>query len=92
MKQYLLNLVFSFDQLLSAILGGHPDETLSQRLGRAHLAGVLWTEPMRFVVDLLFYLIEGLPDHCLRSLSGDSGVREIWNWGGSRDDIKVKEN
>lgn len=89
MIQYFVNLLMGIDQFVSTILGGHPDDTVSQRLGRAHLAGTMWTEPFRLVIDFLVYPFE--PDHCLNSLFGRSNAREIWNWGGSRDDIKVED-
>lgn len=91
MKQYLINLVFTIDQFLSTILGGHPDDTVSQRLGRASLAGNEAAEPFRMAVDLLAFVVSGEINHCVNSLSGKTMAKEIWNWGGSRSDIKVEE-
>jgi hypothetical protein len=34
MRTYLWNLLISFDQFLNTILAGHPDETISARIGR----------------------------------------------------------
>jgi len=89
--QYLVNIIFAIDQFVSTILGGHPDDTLSQRLGRAKCSGVRWTEPFRILVDALAFVLAGETDHCVRSLSGTTSVKELWNWGGSRSDIKVEE-
>lgn len=91
MSQYLLNLAMGIDQFVSTLLGGHPDDTVSQRLGRAHLAGNQKVEPFRIAVDFLARVLVGEIDHCVKSLEGKSSAREIWNWGGSRTMIKVEE-
>lgn len=92
MIQYLINLTMAFDQFLSTVLGGHPDDTVSQRLGRAKVAGYTHTEPLRIAIDFIFYMLLGEDNHCLRSLSGKSMAKEIWNWGGSRDLLKVEDD
>ena len=84
-----MNLIMAVDQFLSTVLGGHPDDTLSQRLGRAHLAGTKWTEPLRIFVDTLAHPFD--KNHCLNSLKGKTNAREVWNWGASRTDIRVEE-
>lgn len=85
-------MIMAFDQFFSAILGGHPDDTMSQRLGRAKVSGggfiVLF---FAGAVDLLAYLLAGENNHCVNSLSGKTMAKEIWNWGGSRDLIKVED-
>lgn len=89
--QYLINLVFAMDQLLSTILGGHPDDTVSQRLGRAVLAGNNKAYPFARAIDFLAWVIAGEEYHCFSSLHGNSSVKEIWNWGGQRSDVNVEE-
>lgn len=37
MKKYLYNILIGIDQLVNALLGGDPDETISSRLGK-HIA------------------------------------------------------
>lgn len=91
MIQYLINVFFGLDQFVSTLLGGHPDDTVSQRLGRAMVAGHKGAEPFRMAVDWIFLLLIGEDNHCLRSLSGTTMVKEIWNWGGSRDLMKVED-
>lgn len=91
MTQYFLNMLFALDQFLSTILGGHPDDTISQRLGRAHMAGVKAAEPFRVTLDWLVLILFGEDNHCLRSLSGRSSVKELWNWGGSRKYMDVED-
>lgn len=92
MIQYLINLLFALDQFFSTILGGHPDDTISQRLGRAYVAGYTRTEPFRIALDWIVFVVFGEDNHCLRSLSGKSNVKELWNWGGSRDLLEVEEH
>ena len=54
--QLFYNLFIAVDQLLNALLLGHPDETLSSRLGRAKgKERYFWVEYLRFFVDLIFY-------------------------------------
>lgn len=89
--QYFLNMLFAIDQFVSTLLGGHPDDTVSQRLGRAHLAGSNIVEPFRMTLDWLVLILFGEDNHCLRSLSGKSSVKELWNWGGSRDLMDVED-
>ena len=81
------------DQFLSTVLGGHPDDTISQRLGRAQLAQKKgMTDFFRRIVDALALLIAGESEHCLKSLSGKTNAKEIWNWGGSRSQIEVDDD
>lgn len=85
-------MLLAFDQFISTVLGGHPDDTVSQRLGRAHVAGYKRTEPFRIAVDFLAYVLVGEDNHCLRSLSGKTMAKEIWNWGGSRNLLNVEDD
>lgn len=85
-QQYTLNFLMAIDQFASTILGGHPDDTISQRLGRAKLAG-----KAGFLlclahdsVNLLAKILVNEKDHCINSLKGKSLAAELWNWGGSR--------
>lgn len=85
-------MAMAVDQFASTVLGGHPDDTVSQRLGRAKLAGggtVVTT--MVTIVDTLALVLVGEKDHCVNSLSGKTNAKELWNWGGSRDQIKVQD-
>lgn len=83
----------AFDQFFSTILGGHPDDTISQRLGRAHLAGVGGiTDKFRRFVDWLAFVVAKEKDHCVNSLSGKTMAKEMWNWGGDRNQIDVDDD
>lgn len=93
MSQYLLNMLMAIDQFASTVLGGHPDDTISQRLGRAIIAGEksVAIKISVSIVDMLAKVLVGERDHCINSLKGKTDAREIWNWGGSRDMVKVDE-
>lgn len=60
--------LIGFDQLLSSMTGGDPDETVSSRLGKSRqkcvlCAGLCW------LLDLID------PDHCARAVELDRGAR-----------------
>lgn len=69
---YVRRLLIAVDQLLNAVLGGWPDETLSSRAWRWELAGVRsW--PRRLIDALLF------PDvnHCRESYESERLGRQL---------------
>jgi hypothetical protein len=89
MMQYVFNQFLAIDQLLNTILMGHPDETLSSRLGRTiGKERYFFVRPLRVTVDLIFYPIE--KDHCLNSVMHLEQMNfrdfdyEVWSW--SHDD------
>jgi len=76
-------------QVLSVLLGGHPDKSLSQRTAEAHLAHSgrntvksRWFKFQMNLIDLLFWNIfwKIEESHCIKSLDGESIAREIWVW------------
>ena len=76
MKRYILNVLIGLDQLLTAIVGGYPDETLSSyawRLERQRKLGGLIFRP---AIDALFSLWEG-PGHCKRSFDDERLRRQM---------------
>jgi hypothetical protein len=92
MRQYALNMLMAVDQFLSTVLGGHPDDTISQRLGRAKVSGGGWVvTSCAGIVDALAFILARESNHCVRSLEGKALARELWNWGGSRDQVKVED-
>lgn len=97
--QYLLNMAMAVDQFASTLLGGHPDDTISQRLGRAKVDArehgrspsiAIWISV--FVVDFLAYLLAREKNHCEASLEGKTRALELWNWGGSRSMSHVEDS
>lgn len=54
--QILFNLFLALDQLLNTLLLGHPDETLSSRLGRTiNKERYFFIKPFRILVDYIFF-------------------------------------
>jgi len=67
MKRYFINLFIGTDQLVNAICGGDPDETISSRIGkRRDGAERFWAK----VVNILFFWEK---DHCTASIEYDEG-------------------
>lgn len=82
---YLFNLLLTIDQALNTVLFGHPDETLSSRLGRTiGKERYFWVKPLRLFIDFLFLPIE--KDHCLNSIMPIEQMNfrkfdyELWSW------------
>lgn len=82
--KFIYNLFVSLDQLLNTILLGHPDETLSSRLGRTiDKEKYIFVRVLRKLVDLLFFWEK---DHCKNSIMPTETIhfrgydREIWKW------------
>ena len=93
MGQYAFNLFFAIDTFASTILGGDPDDTISERLGRAYLARTTLSIPHAAVICIARDIVDGLAlivtlghnkNHCVWSLTGNSGCQEVWSWGGTR--------
>ena len=67
MKRYLLNNLIALDQLVNAVFGGDPDETISSRIGKRR------DGPERFwakMVDRIFFWQK---DHTRKSVEADEG-------------------
>jgi hypothetical protein len=71
MKQYLLNIAIALDQVLNALRGGSPDETLSAAAWRTEQKGRLLGRIFRPVIDLLATPLER--DHCRKSFESEQG-------------------
>ena len=63
--------LIALDQLVNALAGGWPDETLSSRCWRLSLAGRDWP---RRVVDVLFWWDR---DHCRESFESERLGRQL---------------
>lgn len=70
---WLANIGAALSQLVSALLGGDPDETVSSRLGKARNKGVRWVLPLCSLLDMIH------PDHCTKSAlwDKDEGTRSL---------------
>ena len=62
MKQYLLNVLIAIDQLVNALIGGYPDETLSASAYIGEQEGKPLGRFFRPVIDFLFRPFER--SHC----------------------------
>jgi hypothetical protein len=87
--RYIINLFLTFDQMVNTVLLGHPDETLSSRLGRTiGKERYWWVKPLRIFVDILFFFdTDGDKKHCEKSIMPleQQNFREmidyeIWSW------------
>lgn len=68
MGQYLRNVLVALDQLLNALAGGDPDETISSRVGKAAGRGERWGVALQSVIDWIFWR-----GHCRDSEEPDEG-------------------
>lgn len=66
MKQYLINIAISLDQLLNTLCAGNPDETLSSRMGKYVYRG---RGVIPCVICKFLDLFE--KDHCKKSIEWD---------------------
>jgi hypothetical protein len=62
---YPVRVLIAFDQMVNVITGGHPDETISSRAGRAALAGRWWGKVMSAFLNLFE------SDHGAKAEAGD---------------------
>lgn len=70
----LKNILIAIDQLLNALLGGAPDETLSSRAHRAREAGKPgWRHVARIIDTLLWFDRE----HCRTSYEAECARRHL---------------
>ena len=68
------SVLIALDQLLNALLGGWPDETLSSRFYRWDVSGIRrW--PRRLLDGLALRL--GDPDHCRASFESEREGRQL---------------
>lgn len=86
-KRFIINLLIAIDQLANTVLLGHPDETLSSRLGRTvDNERYFWVKWLRCAVDWIFWITVRQEDHSLNSIidleqqSFRNFDFEIWSW------------
>lgn len=99
--RYLVNQFLAVDQAANTMFGGHPDETLSSRLGRTinNNHRYFWVKWFRQFVDLLFFWDKEVDEdigkilrHCEKSIMPLEQLNfrtvadyEVWSW--SKNDI-----
>ena len=70
----LKNILIALDQLLNALLGGAPDETLSSRAHRAREAGKPGWRHVARVIDTLLWFDR---EHCRTSYEAERQRRQL---------------
>lgn len=65
--RYLLNIGIALDQLLNALIGGFPDETLSARAYRDRWKGHRWWVAYKLINFIFFWQ----HDHCFESYNAE---------------------
>ena len=70
MRRYLTNLLLWVDQGGNVLLGGHPDETISSRVGRGAIKGNRFALLAERVIDWIFWRLAGEVGHCRASIEG----------------------
>lgn len=77
LRLYVFNVGVALSQLLSAVLLGDPDETVSSRTGKAIRAGKpFFVHIFGPFLDIL--LMER--DHAIKSIEPEEGKRQLWDW------------
>ena len=77
MVNYLINILIAIDQLVTAILGGFPDETLSSYAYRMHIQNKPWGRIWRPTIDWLFSW-QSYPDgHCKQSYDDERARSQL---------------
>jgi hypothetical protein len=94
-SRFIFNLFLSIDQMVNTLLLGHPDETLSSRLGRAKdKERYKFVKLLRILVDNIFFFDKisdkdgnVLKRHCEKSIMPleqqnfrEVADYEIWDW------------
>ena len=69
-RRYIRNVLVGSDQLLNAILGGDPDETISSRAGKR-----VKSSRVAYWLCRCLHFLE--PDHCKKSIESDEGSDAI---------------
>jgi hypothetical protein len=80
-SQYTKNVFIGVDQLLNAIIGGDPDETISSRLGKAHRGQygrlLYWgTYVFWLITNIIWFPWDGW-GHCEQSIEEDEGEDDL---------------
>lgn len=77
MLSYLKNLLIALDQLVTALLGGWPDETLSSYAYRLDQNGRLAGRIFRPAIDLVFQVVIGQDAHCRQAVEAELDRRQL---------------
>lgn len=87
--QYVYNIFLIISQIISVLLGGHPDTSVSQRTALAFLAHKdkktlkekWFTFQMKLINGIFWNILWKVEkNHCLNSIKGEAKAKEVWNW------------
>lgn len=79
--RYASAVLFTLDCLANvALLLGDYREAISSRIGKAHDRGVVWILPFMWLINLLFWPLEGNLNHCTNAIQHDVGDKTLWRW------------
>lgn len=73
LKQYILNILIAFDQLINTLILGQPNETISSRAWRCKDSSSFW-KFMRKLIDTIFFWQK---DHCYNSFIAEVERHQI---------------
>lgn len=74
MTGYLRRIGLAINRVFTAILGGPDDQTMSQTVGLAQLAGEWWGRPVALILEV----VNWERHHCIRALYRDADGLPIW--------------
>lgn len=74
LRQYLQHVGVSLTQLLNAMLGGWPDESVSSRMWRKEMQGSERASLLRAAVDFLFFWQH---DHCRHAYESERERQQL---------------
>lgn len=77
-KQYILNLLYSLDQMCNTILLGDPDETISSRIGKLKRScggKIPWRYPVCKIVDWFLDCVDA--NHSIEAIEEEVGDKAI---------------
>ena len=85
--QIVKNAALALDRFGNALLLGDPNETISQRLGRAELKGNMAVRVIAMGICKVLGVITREPQHCqwANDPTRPSIGREIWHWSPKKD-------
>lgn len=87
MRTWLWNVLIAIDQLGNALMLGHPDETISSRLGRRKLSalfhGATWPWWCRYLDVLLDWCDPRNGSHALNAIEDRKFIEELIAQGAS---------
>lgn len=72
LRLYTRNILVSFDQMGSVLLGGDPDETISSRVGKWSASGSIYGKYAEELLNAIFG-----KNHCKDCIEADEGKEEL---------------